>query len=48
MEKPDSEWTPEEVKQYQAYEQKIKELNEEREKLKKVNYFLSEFCNKMY
>lgn len=36
MDKPEDEWTPEEVKQYQAYELKIKELNDEREKLKKV------------
>ena len=33
--KPD-EWTLDEVKQYQIYEQKVKELNEERDKLKKV------------
>ncbi len=35
MEKPEEEWTPEETKLYQAYELKMKELNEEREKLRK-------------
>jgi hypothetical protein len=35
MEKPEEEWTPEEIKLYQAYELKMKELNEEREKLRK-------------
>ena len=35
-ERPQEEWTPDEVKQYQIYEQKVKELNEERDKLKKV------------
>ena len=35
-ERPQEEWTPEEVKLYQIYEQKVKELNEEREKLRKV------------
>ncbi|CAF0746511.1 unnamed protein product [Brachionus calyciflorus] len=34
-EKPKEEWTPEEHKIYQVYEQKVKELNEEREKLRK-------------
>jgi hypothetical protein len=36
-EKPQEEWTPEEVKLYQIYEQKVKELNEERDKLRKVS-----------
>jgi hypothetical protein len=35
-EKQQEEWTAEEVKLYQIYEQKVKELNEERDKLKKV------------
>lgn len=35
-EKAQEEWTPEEVKQYAVYEQKVKDLNEEREKLRKV------------
>lgn len=34
-EKPQEEWTADEVKQYQVYEQKVRDLNEEREKLKK-------------
>lgn len=38
-EKPQEEWTVEEQAQYQVYENKVKELNEERAKLKKVNYF---------
>jgi len=37
MDKPEDEWTPEEVKLFKEYEQKIKELSEEREKLKKVS-----------
>lgn len=35
LERPQEEWTADEVKQYQVYEQKVKELNEEREKLRK-------------
>ena len=34
-ERPPEEWTAEEKKAYQVYEQKVHELNEEREKLKK-------------
>lgn len=34
-EKPQEEWSADEVKQYQIYEQKVKELNDEREKLRK-------------
>ena len=37
IEKKLEEWTLDEQKQYQIYEQKVKELNEEREKLRKVN-----------
>ncbi len=40
-EKQQEDWTQDEVKQFQAYEQKVKELNEEREKLRKV--FLLKF-----
>lgn len=39
-EKAQEEWTSEEVKQYQVYEQKVKDLNEEREKLRKVGLSL--------
>jgi hypothetical protein len=35
-ERPQEEWTAEEVKLYQIYEQKVKELNDERDKLRKV------------
>ena len=38
-ERPQEEWTPEEVKIYQIYEQKVKELNEERDKLRKVIHY---------
>ena len=34
--KPQEEWTQDELKQFQAYEQRVKELNEERDKLRKV------------
>ena len=34
-EKNQDEWSADEIKQYQVYEQKVKDLNEEREKLRK-------------
>ena len=34
-EKAQEDWSADEIKQYQIYEQKVKELNEEREKLRK-------------
>jgi hypothetical protein len=36
-EKQQDEWTQDDIKQFQVYEQKVKELNEEREKLRKVS-----------
>lgn len=37
-EKPQEEWTLEEQAQYQQYEKKVQELNEERVKLRKVGF----------
>lgn len=37
-EKAKEEWNADEQKAYQVYEQRVKELNEEREKLKKVSF----------
>lgn len=36
MAKPDAIWTEEERKQFKDYEKKVKELNEERDKYRKV------------
>jgi hypothetical protein len=36
MVKPDTLWTEEERKQFKDYEKKVKELNEERDKYRKV------------
>ena len=43
LERPPEEWTQDEVKLYQIYEQKVKDLQEEREKLKKVYTFFDRF-----
>jgi cilia- and flagella-associated protein 43 len=42
-EKPQEEWNSDEIKQYSIYEQKVKELNEEREKMRKVNFIFKNF-----
>ena len=36
MAKPDTVWTEEERKQFRDYEKRVKELNEERDKYRKV------------
>lgn len=36
LRKPDSQWTEEEKRKYEAFEKKTKELDEEKEKYKKV------------
>lgn len=36
MTKPDALWSEEERKQFKEYEKKVKELNEERDKYRKV------------
>lgn len=36
LSKPDSQWTQEEKGKYEVFEKKTKELNEEKEKYKKV------------
>lgn len=36
MSKPDALWSEEERKQFKEYEKKVKELNEERDKYRKV------------
>lgn len=48
IEKKPEEWTLDEVKQYQVYEQKVKELNEEREKLRKVGILFRSYLKTIF
>ena len=43
--KPESEWTEDEKKVAQEYERKVRELNEEREKYRKVTrHSITHYC----